>query len=115
MISAPRTRRLAATVTDPLKSCGRCAGYKTCSPNVQQVTWCTVALRSLDVSVNIMLNRLKIFTALGALAGVVNAQFPPTPEGIKVLDSKLTDGVRISYKEVRNFQCIGPIKSSYID
>jgi hypothetical protein len=62
-----------------------------------------------------MLNRLKIFTALGALAGVVNAQFPPTPEGIKVLDSKLTDGVRISYKEVRNLQCIGAIKSTYTD
>lgn len=48
-----------------------------------------------------MLNQLKIFTALGALAGVAKTQFPPAPEGITVLESKLTDGVRISYKEVR--------------
>lgn len=38
--------------------------------------------------------------ALGALAGLVAAQFPPEPEGIKVLRSKFHENVTISYKEV---------------
>jgi hypothetical protein len=38
--------------------------------------------------------------AIGALSGVVRSQFPPTPEGITVLQSHVEDGVEISYKEV---------------
>lgn len=30
-----------------------------------------------------------------------HAQFPPTPEGLTVVDSKFKEGVKISYKEVR--------------
>ncbi|KAK2000992.1 serine carboxypeptidase [Colletotrichum falcatum] len=36
---------------------------------------------------------------LGGLAGLAAAQFPPTPEGIKVLKSKFHENVTISYKE----------------
>jgi len=32
-------------------------------------------------------------------AYLVHAQFPSTPEGVKVLNSKFDDGVKISYKE----------------
>lgn len=32
---------------------------------------------------------------------LVQAQFPPTPEGVTVLESRFGDGVKISYKEVR--------------
>ncbi|KAI0202606.1 carboxypeptidase S1 [Astrocystis sublimbata] len=37
--------------------------------------------------------------AAGLLAPAAVAQFPPTPEGVKVLESKLGNGVTISYKE----------------
>lgn len=46
-----------------------------------------------------------ILAAVGGLASLaqiqVQAQFPPKPEGVTVLESKLVDGARISYKEVR--------------
>jgi hypothetical protein len=45
---------------------------------------------------------LSLFGAAGLLAGVVNAQFPPTPEGMTILESQLDEGVRISYKEVHH-------------
>jgi hypothetical protein len=35
-------------------------------------------------------------------AALVAAQFPPTPEGFTVLESKFGDGVQILYKEVRS-------------
>lgn len=44
--------------------------------------------------------------AIAALGRVVQAQFPPTPEGITVLQSHVEDGVTISYKEV----IIGPFR-----
>lgn len=48
--------------------------------------------------------RLSHFRA-GALvaltSNIANAQFPPKPEGLKVLESRFGDGVQISYKEVR--------------
>lgn len=39
-------------------------------------------------------------TSLLALAGFGYAQFPPTPEGVTVRDSKFGDGVQLSWKEV---------------
>ncbi|KAH7122618.1 Alpha/Beta hydrolase protein [Dendryphion nanum] len=36
---------------------------------------------------------------LGLLGGVTNAQFPPKPEGVTVLESKIEEGIRITYKE----------------
>ena len=33
-------------------------------------------------------------------SSIANAQFPPKPEGLKVLESRFGDGVQISYKEV---------------
>jgi hypothetical protein len=39
--------------------------------------------------------------ALLALASSGHAQFPPTPEGVTVRDSKFGDGVQLSWKEVR--------------
>jgi len=44
--------------------------------------------------------RLSLLGAAGFLSGVANAQFPPTPEGVTVLESQLDEGVTISYKEV---------------
>jgi hypothetical protein len=46
-------------------------------------------------------NQLLTLGAIGGLTGLGAAQFPPKPEGVSVLESKLEDGVRISYKEVR--------------
>ncbi|RAR01961.1 carboxypeptidase s1 [Stemphylium lycopersici] len=46
-----------------------------------------------------VLPRLALLGAAGMLTGVVNAQFPPTPEGVTVVESQLEEGVRISYKE----------------
>jgi hypothetical protein len=45
---------------------------------------------------------LSLLAAAAGLAGVaqVQAQFPPKPEGVTVLESKLVEGARISYKEV---------------
>jgi hypothetical protein len=47
-------------------------------------------------------SRSYLLAALGGLAGLgqVQAQFPPKPEGVTVLESKLVEGARISYKEV---------------
>ena len=39
-------------------------------------------------------------SVLLATLGLVHAQFPPTPEGTTIIDSKFGDGVQISYKEV---------------
>ncbi|KAL5114536.1 hypothetical protein ACEQ8H_007569 [Pleosporales sp. CAS-2024a] len=36
---------------------------------------------------------------VGGLTGFVAAQFPPKPEGVTILESKLEEGVRLSYKE----------------
>jgi hypothetical protein len=46
------------------------------------------------------LNALLSLGVTGGLTGLVAAQFPPKPEGVTVLESKLEEGVRISYKEV---------------
>ncbi|KNG45415.1 carboxypeptidase s1 [Stemphylium lycopersici] len=46
-----------------------------------------------------VLPKLALLGAAGMLTGVVNAQFPPTPEGVTVVESQLEEGVRISYKE----------------
>lgn len=37
---------------------------------------------------------------LGGLASLAAAQFPPEPEGLKVLKSKLHENVTITFKEV---------------
>ena len=53
--------------------------------------------------------RLSHFGA-GALAAltssIANAQFPPKPEGMKVLESRFGDCVQISYKEVSHNPCV---------
>lgn len=49
-----------------------------------------------------MVNSLSLLAAYGMLSGLTSAQFPPTPEGVTVLDSHIEDGIRISYKEVSN-------------
>jgi hypothetical protein len=46
-----------------------------------------------------LFNRLSLLTAYGLLSELASAQFPPTPEGVTVLDSHIEDGIRISYKE----------------
>lgn len=45
-------------------------------------------------------NRLSLLAVSGLLGGLTYAQFPPTPEGVTVLNSHIEDGIRISYKEV---------------
>jgi hypothetical protein len=47
-----------------------------------------------------VLSKFSLLAAAGLLGGVTNAQFPPTPEGVTVLESQLDPGVSISYKEV---------------
>ncbi|KAI1821045.1 carboxypeptidase S1 [Xylaria intraflava] len=49
--------------------------------------------------------------ALGSLAPSVVAQFPPTPEGLKVIDSKVGHGVTISYKEPKICETTKGVKS----
>lgn len=43
--------------------------------------------------------------SLLALAGFSHAQFPSTPEGVTVRDSKFGDGVKLSWKEVYSLSC----------
>ncbi|RYP76015.1 hypothetical protein DL771_002087 [Monosporascus sp. 5C6A] len=45
--------------------------------------------------------RTGLRAAIG-LSALAAAQFPPAPENVTVLESRFGDGVRISYKEVRN-------------
>lgn len=47
-----------------------------------------------------------LLATIGGLASIaqVHAQFPPKPEGVTVLESKLVEGARISYKEVRQYE-----------
>lgn len=40
------------------------------------------------------------------LTALVHAQFPATPRDVKVVESQLEEGVRISYKEARDFLLI---------
>ena len=47
-----------------------------------------------------LVNRLSLLAAYGMLSGLTFAQFPPTPEGVTILDSHIEDGIRILYKEV---------------
>lgn len=46
----------------------------------------------------------RVVQAIGLTAGFLApsalGQFPPAPEGVTVLESKLGNGVKISYKEV---------------
>jgi hypothetical protein len=42
-----------------------------------------------------------VAASLAALPSAVNAQFPPTPEGITTVPSRFKNGVILSYKEVR--------------
>jgi hypothetical protein len=50
-----------------------------------------------------VLDKMTIATALrwAALVGLAQAQFPPKPEGLTILKSKIHENVTISYKEVR--------------
>jgi hypothetical protein len=47
-----------------------------------------------------MAGSLRGVLGLVAMAGLASAQFPPKPEGMKVLKSKFHENVTISYKEV---------------
>ncbi|KAI1124193.1 carboxypeptidase S1 [Nemania abortiva] len=47
----------------------------------------------------IMRSAQAIGLAAGFLTPTVVAQFPPTPEGVTILDSKFGNGIQISYKE----------------
>jgi hypothetical protein len=47
-----------------------------------------------------LFSKLVSFGVVGSLTGLAAAQFPPKPEGVTILESKLEEGVRISYKEV---------------
>jgi hypothetical protein len=49
-----------------------------------------------------LFNRFLSLSVAAGTSGLVTAQFPPKPEGVTVLESKLEEGVTISYKEVKN-------------
>lgn len=44
---------------------------------------------------------LAVVAPLAALMCTVNAQFPPTPEGVTTVPSRFNNGVTLSYKQVR--------------
>lgn len=47
--------------------------------------------------------RSPFFWVLASAAALIKpsfAQFPPTPEGVTILDSKFDENIKISYKEV---------------
>lgn len=44
---------------------------------------------------------LPVLAWAAALVEPVVSQFPPTPEGVKVIESKFNERITISYKEVR--------------
>ncbi|ORY17601.1 Alpha/Beta hydrolase protein [Clohesyomyces aquaticus] len=48
---------------------------------------------------SLYLHSLSAISTLSALSGIAYAQFPPTPEGLTVVQSQIEDGIRISYKE----------------
>ena len=50
--------------------------------------------------------RSLLFGTIGVLTALVQAQFPPQPEGVTVLQSQVEEGVRISYKEVSVYQTL---------
>lgn len=62
----------------------------------------TSILRLYLASAKMLLNRISVFAVYSSLCGLINAQFPPTPERVTVLESHIEDGIRISYKEVPN-------------
>ncbi|KAI1434959.1 carboxypeptidase S1 [Xylaria sp. CBS 124048] len=49
--------------------------------------------------------------AVGLIAPAALAQFPPKPEGLKVIDSKFGNGVKISYKEPHICETTPGVKS----
>jgi hypothetical protein len=56
-----------------------------------------LGLLSTDPNTDNMLSKSLL---LGSLAGLAAAQFPPTPEGVRVIRSKFHENVTISFKEV---------------
>jgi hypothetical protein len=65
-----------------------------------------VCLFSLYILYSVSIADMRFFgvanaASLLALTGFANAQFPSTPEGVTVRDSKFGDGVQLSWKEVR--------------
>lgn len=57
-------------------------------------------LRALS---NMKISQIGAGALLALIWGLANGEspFPPKPEGLKVLESRFGDGVKISYKEVR--------------
>ena len=54
-----------------------------------------------DPSIAVGMAILEFWLVVSAVARLATAQyFPPTPEGLKVVNSKHEEGVKISYKEV---------------
>jgi hypothetical protein len=54
-----------------------------------------------------VLNKILVWACLYRL---IASQFPPTPEGVTVIQSRIQPGVSISYKEVSNiYQQLGLI------
>jgi len=58
-----------------------------------------------------MIGQLSLLAATGLLSRSAYAQFPPALEGVTVLDSHIEDGIRISYKEVRQPTCLRDFKT----
>jgi carboxypeptidase C (cathepsin A) len=54
---------------------------------------------------------LALLATIGGLAGIAQAQFPQKPENVTILQSRLVDGVRISYKETEICETTPGVKS----
>lgn len=50
----------------------------------------------------------RIFLPFLLAQAAAGKYFPPTPQGVKVVESKLQEGVKISYKEVRQSTLFPP-------
>lgn len=63
-----------------------------------------------------VLHSLPLLGVTLLLTALAHAQFPPTPRDVKVVQSQLEEGVRISYKEARDI-LLSPLTVflSYLD
>jgi len=52
-----------------------------------------------------------LLAAVAGITSVAQAQFPPKPENVTVLESKLVEGVKISYKETELCETTPGVKS----
>ncbi|KAF2181724.1 alpha/beta-hydrolase [Zopfia rhizophila CBS 207.26] len=56
-------------------------------------------------------SRISLLLVIGGFGNIAQAQFPPKPENVIVLESKLEEGIRVSYKETELCETTPNVKS----